>query len=102
MIGECIEAKVPPPIFKYNSSEFVIEFHGETDFLLEETVEKTVEKTMEKILRLVQKNPTITSQQLQNETGLTRRGVEYNLEKLQKAGIIKRQGPDKGGSWVIL
>ena len=65
-------------------------------------MEKTVEKTRGKILRLIQKYPTITSQQLQNETGLKRRGVEYNLEKLQKVGIIRRQGPDKGGSWITL
>ena len=31
MIADCTEAKVPPPIFKYDSLEFVIEFHEETD-----------------------------------------------------------------------
>jgi len=41
MIADCTEAKVPPPVFKYDSSEFVIEFQKETDSLLEETREKT-------------------------------------------------------------
>jgi len=67
-----------------------------------EKIAETREKTVEKIIRLIQENPFITSKQLQIETGLKRRGIEYNLQKLQKAGIINRQGPDKGGFWIIL
>jgi ATP-dependent DNA helicase RecG len=114
MIGDCIEAKVPPPIFKYNSSEFVIEFHGETDSLLEETVEKTVEKTREKtvektrektrekILKFIGENNKITVVELADLLGITSKGVEYQITKLKGAGIIDRIGPDKGGTWIIL
>ena len=45
--------------------------------------------------------PTITTKEMITATGLTRRGVEYQLNKLKEAGIIERIGPDKGGKWGI-
>ena len=63
--------------------------------------EKTVEKTVEKILEIIKKNPAVTQSYLAQETGLTRRGVEWNLKQLKQKGIIKRIGPDKGGHWEI-
>jgi len=64
-------------------------------------VEKTVEKTVEKILSLIKDNPKITQEELSKQTGLTRRGIEWNLSKLKEKGILKRVGPDKGGYWEI-
>ena len=65
-------------------------------------MEKTVEKTVEKILVLITANPQITQKELMDQTGLTRRGVEWNLRKLKDEGRIKRVGPDKGGHWEVL
>ncbi|MEA3318275.1 MAG: winged helix-turn-helix transcriptional regulator, partial [Bacteroidota bacterium] len=62
---------------------------------------KTVEKTVEKIIEIINQNPKITAKEIQDVTGLTRRGVEYNLDKLKKEGILNRIGPDKGGYWKI-
>ena len=56
--------------------------------------EKTVEKT---ITELIQRRPKVTTKKMIKATGLTRRGVEYNLNKLKNNGIIERIGPDKGG-----
>jgi ATP-dependent DNA helicase RecG len=33
--------------------------------------------------------------------GITSKGVEYNIDKLKKEGILNRIGPDKGGYWKI-
>jgi len=68
---------------------------------VEKAVEKTVEKAVEKILTLIKDNPTITQKELMVKTGLTRRGVEWNIKKMKKEGVIKRKGPDKGGHWEI-
>ncbi len=65
----------------------------------QKTVEKTVEITVEKILTLIKENPQITQKNLMIKTGLTRRGVEWNLKKLKDAGRISRIDPDKGGHW---
>jgi len=68
----------------------------------QKAVEKAVEKTVEKILALIQGNTAITQNELIVATGLTRRGVEWNLKKLKEAGRIRRIGPDKGGHWEIV
>jgi ATP-dependent DNA helicase RecG len=66
------------------------------------TVEKTVEETVEKILNAIEENPKITAKEIQGITGLSRRGVEYQLDKLKKEKLIERIGPDRGGEWRIL
>ena len=48
---------------------------------VEKTVEKAVEKIVEKILSAIKQNPKVTQQQLADITGLSRRGVEWNLKK---------------------
>ncbi len=77
---------------------FVIRFHRRA---VEKTVEKTVEKSEDKILRLIRENPAITHEELAEITGLSRRGVEWNIKKLKEKGIIKRVGGKKGGHWEI-
>jgi len=66
------------------------------------TTQKTVEKTVEKILRLIKENPMITQEELSNKMNLTRRGIEWNINKLKQEKKIKRVGPDKGGYWKII
>jgi ATP-dependent DNA helicase RecG len=63
---------------------------------------KTVEETVENILILFKDNPSITQKQLADKTGLSRRGIEWNLSRLKSDGRIKRIGPDKGGQWEVL
>ncbi|MDR2406739.1 MAG: winged helix-turn-helix transcriptional regulator [Bacteroidales bacterium] len=57
---------------------------------------------MEKILKLLQSNPYITQEGLVELTGLTQRGIEWNISRLKAKGIIERIGPNKGGYWKIL
>ena len=57
----------------------------------------TVEKTVEKIIAAIRENPKVTHKQLMEITGLTRRGVEWNIDKLKRKGIIRREVPDKSG-----
>ncbi len=61
-----------------------------------------MEKTVEKILEAIKKNPKITQNEFVEITGLTRRGIEWNLAKLKEKGIIKRIGPAKGGHWEVI
>lgn len=63
---------------------------------------ETVEKTVEKILSAMKDNPSITQQQLVKTTGLSRRGIEWQLNQLKVKGIIRRIGPDKGGRWEVV
>jgi len=69
---------------------------------VEKTVEKAVEKTVEIIIVLLRANPRITQKEIATETGLSRRGVEWNLREMKKGGLIRRVGPDKGGHWEVV
>ena len=42
----------------------------------QKTIEKTREKTREKILRLIRENPTITTSDIAEKSGITPKGVE--------------------------
>ena len=64
--------------------------------------EKTVEKTVEKIIKAIKENPEITINQLSKITGLTRRGVEWQIAKLKEQNKLKRIGPDRGGYWEVI
>ena len=88
---------------KHGKVSFEVETNGFfiSKFLLKTSSKKTVEKTVEKILSLIKKNPKITQDELVKNTGLTRRGIEWNLAQLKERGILKRVGPDKGGHWEV-
>ena len=60
------------------------------------------EKGKEKILELLKSIPGITSSELQEQTGLSRSGVEKIIRQLKEAGKIRRIGPDKGGHWEVM
>jgi len=54
-----------------------------------------------KILNLIRGKPEITINELVQATGLTRRGVEWNIDKLKEENIIERKGSKKSGYWEI-
>ena len=66
------------------------------------TVVKTVGRTKTAILAIIKENPHVTRPELSKKTGLTLRGVEWNLKNLKENGHIKRVGPDKGGYWEVI
>ncbi len=61
-----------------------------------------MEKTVEEIIELIKENPRITQREIADETGLSRRGVEWNIKELKKKGRIRRIGPPRGGHWEVL
>jgi ATP-dependent DNA helicase RecG len=58
-------------------------------------------KTSEKIVEFIRARPSITTGELSALTGITRRSVERNIDKLRRVGLIQRVGPDKGGHWRV-
>lgn len=47
-------------------------------------------------------NSKITSAQIAEILGIHRSGVARHLKKLQEEGLIKREGPDNGGQWIVI
>ena len=54
------------------------------------------------IVKIIWKNPRATAQSISKEVGIAPRNVQEHLKYLQKAGILRRVGPDKGGHWEVL
>ena len=59
-------------------------------------------KTREAILGMITQNSKVTSTQMAEALGINRSAVSKHLKRMQEDGIIKREGPDKGGKWVVL
>lgn len=60
------------------------------------------QKTRERILDMITQNAKVTSTEMAKNLGINRSAVSKHLKKMQEDGIIKREGPDKGGKWVVL
>ena len=58
-------------------------------------------KSREKILALLREHPEYSVRRLAEEIGITPKAVEKQLANLKAAGLIRREGPDKGGKWTI-
>ena len=59
-------------------------------------------KSREKILQLLKVHPNYSARKLAEVIGITPKAVEKHLAKLKAKGLIKREGPDKGGYWTVL
>ena len=53
------------------------------------------------ILNLIKESPTITGKQMSETLSVSQRTIERDLSTLQKKGILKHEGKDNDGMWVI-
>lgn len=109
-----IHQSAPSVTFREVGQLFIASF-ARPSFSLndQETVEKTVYKTVnnsnmptltareDALLRLLASTPQMTQKQLADQLGLTERGVRYLTDKLQRLGVLQRQGGKKTGQWVV-
>ena len=96
-------SNLPKPEFKFYEYSFYTSLFDKTMIKgIGIESQETVEKTVEKLLTAIKNNPDITQKELSIITGLTRRGVEWNLANLKEKGIIKRVGPARGGHWEVI
>ena len=56
----------------------------------------------QKILNLVKESPVITGRQMSETLSVSQRTIERDLSTLQKKGILKHEGKDNDGVWVVL
>ncbi len=95
-----ILSKEPDTNFEEVGRQFVVTFKRKTP--IPETGEKTGEKTREKIIQLIRENPRITTKELAEKTGLSTKGVEWNLKSLKDEKKLRRVGGRKEGFWEVL
>lgn len=63
--------------------------------------QKTSQKTSQKIISLMKENPYITTQEIADYIGISRRNISRHIKRMQDNGTIRRIGPDKGGHWEV-
>ena len=60
------------------------------------------QKTKVSIIRMIKDNPSISSIEMANLIGINLSAISKHLKKLKEDHIIKREGPAKGGKWIII
>lgn len=103
-IYDALKKENRPPVSIEYTTMFSLVFSRPSYITPQETEkprEKPREKSREKILALLRKNPEITTVQLAEQTGLTPKGIEWQMRRLKKDGLIERIGPARGGHWNV-
>jgi ATP-dependent DNA helicase RecG len=68
----------------------------------EKSSEKGSEKSSEKIIKLIRMEPSITTDQLAENIGISTRAVEKHLQNLKEVGVLLRIGGRKEGYWQVV
>ena len=63
--------------------------------------ETKLTERQQKILDLIKESPTITGKQMSEILSVSQRTIERDLSALQKIGVLKREGKDNDGVWVV-
>ena len=93
---------------KYTSSEensFGSEESSEENSLGSEENGSSSEKPqdiMQAILNAIKKDAKVTAAEIAMQIGVSARAVEKRIRFLRESGVIRRVGPNKGGSWEII
>ena len=69
---------------------------------VENGVEKYFTESESKVLACISEVPSISKKSISEKTGISARTVDRIISDLKKRKVIERQGPDRGGVWVIL
>ena len=59
-------------------------------------------KTAERILAAIMDNPQITIAQMTADTGIANRTIQRYLSELRAMEVLKREGSDTSGKWVLM
>lgn len=62
----------------------------------------TIDTNEAKLIALITKNSAITQPKLAKELDVTTRTVKRILSKLQEEGIVRREGNNRNGRWIIV
>ena len=100
-LRSCREARSPEPNISLKETRLWITFPFASEGSVEVTWGKKPAKTRVKILRMIQENPAVSARQLAGALGITQKGVEWHLRHLQAGGELRREGPAKGGRWLV-
>lgn len=94
------------PVFKSTPTQFQTIIFASSDnqnvgdFVGDMSETKLTER-QQKILNLIKESPTISAKQMSETLSVTTRTIERDLSLMKKAGVLKREGKDNDGVWII-
>ena len=94
------------PVFKSTPTQFQTIIFASSDkqnvgdFVGDMSETKLTER-QQKILNLIKESPTISAKQMSETLSVTTRTIERDLSLMKKAGVLKREGKDNNGVWII-
>ena len=95
------------PIFKSTPTQFQTIIFASSDnqnvgdFVGDMSETKLTER-QQKILNLIKESPTISAKQMSETLSVTTRTIERDLSLMKKAGVLKREGKDNNGKWIVI
>ena len=95
------------PMFKSTPTQFqTIIFASPTDINVGDYVgdvsEIKLTERQQVILKLIKESPSITAKQMSETLSVSPRTVERDLSTLKEKGVLKRDGKDNNGVWILL
>lgn len=95
------------PVFKSTPAQFQTIIFASSDTPnvgdhVGDVLEMKLTERQQEILNLIRESPTITGKQMSETLSVSQRTIERDLSALQKSGILKHEGKDNDGKWVIL
>ncbi len=91
------------PTFKSTSAQFQTTIYASTDtYSVGDLSETKLTERQLKIINLIKKSPSITAKQMSETLSVSSRTIERDLSALQKISVLKREGKDNCGIWVLL
>ena len=63
--------------------------------------ETKLTERQQKILNLIKESPTITGRKMSEMLSVSQRTIERDLSALQKVGVLKHEGKDNDGGFVL-
>lgn len=106
IFAACREARTPKPELRYETNDLWMEFPFAPEHVASGAARTTPIATpippQSRIVELIRANPSISQSILAKEVGLSVDGVKYALSRLKEAGVLRRVGPSRGGTWKIV
>ena len=90
------------PVFKSSPSQFQTIIYATDDKQnVGDLSEMKLSERQRKILGFVKESPTITGKKMSEILSVSQRTIERDLSALQKLNVLKREGKDNNGVWIV-
>ena len=95
-------AGLPEPKIENHISGTLITIFRNVGVNVGNTSKTKLTERQQLILSTIKANPLVTGKEMSDTLSVTLRTIERDLAVMQKTNIIRREGSDKTGIWVVL